>query len=399
MKSIKTDKTSWSVIIGAAFLMATSSVGPGFMTQTSAFTAKYGADFAFAIVVSIIFSFVAQINVWSIIAVSKMRGQDIANKLLPGLGYFLAFLVALGGLAFNIGNIGGASIGLNVLFGTSTSIGAAIGGILGILIFMSRKAGQALDLVTKILGTVMLCLIAYVAFITNPPVAKAVTHVFMPTNIPLFATITLVGGTVGGYITFSGGHRLIDANITGVENLPLVQRSAKMGMAVDATVRILLFLAVLGVVTLGFNLDPKDPAGSAFLQAAGTVGYKIFGVVFFCAAMTSVIGAAYTSVSFLKTLVPTINEHENLSIMAFIFVSTCILIFMGHPAKLLILAGSLNGLILPLTLAVMLIATTKKRIVGEYKHSKILFYLGWVVVAITAYIGVISLSGILKLIP
>lgn len=244
---------------------------------------------------------------------------------MPGLGYFLAFLVALGGLAFNIGNIGGASIGLNVLFGTSTSIGAAIGGILGILIFMSRKAGQALDLVTKILGTVMLCLIAYVAFITNPPVAKAVTHVFMPTNIPLFATITLVGGTVGGYITFSGGHRLIDANITGVENLPLVQRSAKMGMAVDATVRVLLFLAVLGVVTLGFNLDPKDPAGSAFLQAAGTVGYKIFGVVFFCAAMTSVIGAAYTSVSFLKTLVPTINEHENLSIMAFIFVSRCYL--------------------------------------------------------------------------
>ena len=397
MKSIKTNKTNWSVLIGAAFLMATSSVGPGFMTQTASFTAKYGADFAFAIVISVIFAFIAQINVWSIIAVSKMRGQDIANKLLPGLGYFVAFLVALGGLAFNIGNVGGASIGLNILFGTSTSVGAGIGGAIGILIFMSRKAGKALDLVTKILGTVMLCLIAYVAFVTNPPVLEAVTHAFMPTNMPLFATITLVGGTVGGYITFSGGHRLIDANITGVENLPLVQRSAKIGMAVDATVRVLLFLAVLGVVTLGFNLDPKDPAGSAFLHAAGTVGYKIFGVVFFCAAMTSVIGAAYTSVSFLKTLSKTINKYENISIMIFIFVSTCILIFMGHPAKLLILAGSLNGLILPVTLAVMLIATTKKHIVGDYKHSKVLFYLGWVVVIITAYIGVISLHGIMKL--
>ena len=35
-----------------------------------------------------------------------MRGQDIANKVLPGLGYFIAFMVALGGLAFNIGNVG-----------------------------------------------------------------------------------------------------------------------------------------------------------------------------------------------------------------------------------------------------------------------------------------------------
>ena len=39
-----------------------------------------------------------------------MRGQDIANKVLPGLGYIVAFLISLGGLAFNIGNIGGASI-------------------------------------------------------------------------------------------------------------------------------------------------------------------------------------------------------------------------------------------------------------------------------------------------
>ena len=123
----------------------------------------------------------------------------------------------------------------------------------------------------------------------------------------------------------------------------------------------------------------------------------LFGIVFFCAAITSVIGAAYTSVSFLKTLIPVVNRNEKLTIMGFIFVSTCILIFLGKPATLLVLAGSLNGLILPITLAVMLIATTKKRIVGEYKHPKILLYLGWIVVIVSAYIGVTSLGGIMKL--
>ena len=394
---IVTGKKNLSVLIGAAFLMATSSIGPGFITQTASFTSQYKLDFAFAILVSVIFSVVAQLNVWSIIAVSKQRGQDISNKVLPGLGYFIAFLIALGGLAFNIGNIGGAAMGIQILTGLDITITAAISGMLGILLFCSPKMGGVLDTSTKIFGMIMLVLIAYMAIVTAPPVSEAVKHAFIPDVPPLLATITLIGGTVGGYITFAGGHRLVDAGITGVEHLKDVRQSAFMGMTIDAVVRTLLFLAVLGVVTMGFSLDPKDPAGSAFLYGAGEIGHKIFGIVFFCAAITSVIGAAYTSVSFLKTLIPVVNRNEKLTIMGFIFASTCILIFLGKPATLLVLAGSLNGLILPITLAVMLIATTKKRIVGEYKHPKILLYLGWIVVIVSAYIGVTSLGGIMKL--
>lgn len=167
MKPI-TGKASFSVLLGAAFLMATSSIGPGFMLQTAAFTNELKADFAFAIVISVIFSIIAQLNVWTIIGVSQMRGQDIANKVLPGLGYIVAFLISLGGLAFNIGNIGGASMGLNIIFGIDTTTAAAISGILGILLFTSKKMGGVLDNTAKVLGTVMLVLIAYVAFSTNP---------------------------------------------------------------------------------------------------------------------------------------------------------------------------------------------------------------------------------------
>ncbi len=396
MKPI-TGKASLSVLLGAAFLMATSSIGPGFMLQTAAFTNELKADFAFAIVVSLIFSLVAQLNVWSIIAVSQMRGQDIANKVLPGLGYLVAFLVALGGLAFNIGNVGGAAMGLNIIFGIDTTTGAAISGMIGILLFASKKMGGVLDTTAKVLGMVMLLLIAYVASSTNPPVGQAASQAILPDQVPWLATVTLIGGTVGGYITFSGGHRLIDAGVTGLGHLSDVRRAAFMGLTVDALVRILLFLAVLGVVSMGFVLDPKDPAGSAFLLGAGPVGHILFGIVFFCAALTSVVGAAYTSVSFLKTLFKPVEKYEKLTIMAFIFVSTCILMGIGKPAALLILAGSLNGLILPVTLAVMLVATHKKNIVGEYKHNRLLYGAGWIVVIVTAYMGLTSLGGISKL--
>ena len=390
-------KNNLSVLLGAAFLMATSAIGPGFMTQTAVFTKDMGATFAFVILVSVIMSFVAQLNVWRVLAVSKMRGQDIANKVLPGLGYFITFLVCLGGLAFNIGNVGGAALGFQVLFDLDLKIAALVSGALGVIIFSFKSASKLMDKLTQVLGAMMILLIGYVAFSTNPPVGSAIKETFIPSSINLMAIITLIGGTVGGYIMFSGGHRLIDAGIVGEENLPQVNKSAILGMSVATIVRIFLFLAVLGVVSLGNQLDAGNPAADAFKIAAGTVGYKIFGLVFLAAALTSIVGAAYTSVSFLKTLFKVVKDYENLFIIGFIVVSTLILIFLGKPVKLLVLAGSLNGLILPITLAITLIASKKTEIVGKYKHSNILFLLGWVVVVVTAYIGVQSLSKLAEL--
>ena len=390
-------KNNLSVLLGAAFLMATSAIGPGFMTQTAVFTKDMGATFAFVILVSVIMSFVAQLNVWRVLAVSKMRGQDIANKVLPGLGYFITFLVCLGGLAFNIGNVGGAALGFQVLFDLDLKIAALVSGALGVIIFSFKSASKLMDKLTQILGAMMILLIGYVAFSTNPPVGTAIKETFIPSSINLMAIITLIGGTVGGYIMFSGGHRLIDAGIVGEENLPQVNKSAILGMSVATIVRVFLFLAVLGVVSLGNQLDAGNPAADAFKIAAGTVGYKIFGLVFLAAALTSIVGAAYTSVSFLKTLFKVVKNYENLFIIGFIVVSTLILIFLGKPVKLLVLAGSLNGLILPITLAITLIASKKTEIVGKYKHSNILFLLGWVVVLVTAYIGVQSLSKLAEL--
>lgn len=390
-------KNNLSVLLGAAFLMATSAIGPGFMTQTAVFTKDMGATFGFVILASVIMSFVAQLNVWRVLAVSKMRGQDIANKVLPGLGYFITFLVCLGGLAFNIGNVGGAALGFQVLFDLDLKIAALVSGALGVIIFSFKSASKLMDKLTQILGAMMILLIGYVAFSTNPPVGTAVKETFVPSSINLIAIITLIGGTVGGYIMFSGGHRLIDAGIVGEENLSQVNKSAILGMSVATIVRIFLFLAVLGVVSLGNQLGAENPAADAFKIAAGTVGYKIFGLVFLAAALTSIVGAAYTSVSFLKTFFKVVKDYENLFIIAFIVVSTLILIFLGKPAKLLVLAGSLNGLILPITLAITLIASKKQDIVGKYKHSNVLFFLGWVVVVVTAYIGVKSLSKLAEL--
>ena len=104
-------------LIGALFLMATSAIGPGFITQTATFTQQLGAAFAFGILVSVLIDLAVQLNIWRMITLSGKRASDLANDALPGSGYVLAVLIVIGGLVFNIGNIGGAGLGLNVLLG------------------------------------------------------------------------------------------------------------------------------------------------------------------------------------------------------------------------------------------------------------------------------------------
>ncbi len=387
----KPTKSNWSVLLGAAFLMGASAIGPGFLTQTAVFTEQLLASFGFVILMSIILDIGVQVNVWRIIAVSKKRGQDIANMVLPGLGYFLAFAVALGGLAFNVGNIGGAGLGMNVLFGIDVRIGAVITAAIAIGIFLSKEAGVAMDKIARYLGLMMVLLTLYVAFQSNPPVGEAVFRTFAPETIDVFAIITLVGGTVGGYITFAGGHRLLDAGISGKENLHQVTKSSVTGIVIASIMRIFLFLAVLGVVATGFKLDPNNPPASVFMEAAGMVGYKMFGLVLWAAGITSVVGAAYTSVSFLRTLSKKIDQNNSKVIIGFIVVSTIIFALIGEPVLLLILAGAFNGLILPVALGTLLIAAYKKEIVGDYKHPMWLTIFGAIVFIATAYLAAVTL--------
>ena len=64
-------------------------------------------------------------------------------------------------------------------------------------------------------------------------------------------------------------------------------------------------------------------------------------------------------------------------------------------AVLLVLAGALNGLILPITLGVCLIASQKKSVMGEdYHHPVLLLVLGIVVVVVSGYLGITSLSSL-----
>lgn len=395
----KITNSQWTHLISSAFLMMTSAIGPAFLTQTAVFTESHGASFAFVILISVIISIGAQLNIWRILTGTGKYAQDIANEVLPGFGYVLSFLIVLGGVAFNIGNVAGGGLGLQAIFGLEPVLGAIIIGLICIIVFSIRNGKSLVDRLVQILGTVMLLLCIFVAIKAQPPLGEVAYRTVVPENLSntVMPIITIVGGTVGGYITFSGAHRLIESGMTGEENIRYTSISSVVGILATGVMRVFLFLAVLGTIYQGAQLAPANPAAAAFEFSLGRLGGVLFGLILFCAAISSVIGAAYTSASFIRTFHPIFDRYNNWVIVGFIALSTIIFAFVGQPVTLLILAGAFNGLILPITLGLSLIAANKKSITGNYKHPLWMTIYGVIAALVTLIVGIISLGGLSQL--
>jgi Mn2+/Fe2+ NRAMP family transporter len=389
-------KRGYTAVLGAAFLMATSAIGPGFLTQTAKFTSQLGASFGFAILVSVVFDLIAQLTIWRVLIGSGLRAQMVANGLLPGLGHLLSLLVALGGLAFNVGNVAGAGLGLNVLFGLDVRLGAVVSAAIGIALFLSKDAGRAMDRFAQLMGGLMVLVAGYVAVAADPPVGEAVTRTVLPAAVDPLAIITIVGGTVGGYITFAGAHRLLDAGLAGPEAVPQALRSATLGIGVASLMRVVLFLGALGVVAHGgpTAIDPANPPAAVFRAAAGEIGYRFFGVVIWAAAITSVVGSSYTSVSFLRTMRPSWDRLVTPMILGFIIVSTLVFLAVGNPVRVLIVVGAINGMILPVSLVTMVLAARRAGLREHVRLSPILGAAALMVAIVMAELGRRSIAGL-----
>jgi Mn2+/Fe2+ NRAMP family transporter len=65
--------------------------------------------------------------------------------------------------------------------------------------------------------------------------------------------------------------------------------------------------------------------------------------------------------------------------------------------RLLILAGALNGLVLPATLLVTLVVARRPGLLGGYRHPRWLESAGWAALAVASAAAVLSLGDLRRL--
>jgi Mn2+/Fe2+ NRAMP family transporter len=245
----------------------------------------------------------------------------------------------------------------------------------------------------------MIALTAYVAVTSKPPVGRALKNVVLPESISFLAITTLLGGTIGGYIIYAGAHRLLDSGITGQQNVGSISRTSVIGVITTGVMRVVLFLAILGVVAAGAHLNPNNQAGSAFHHAAGQVGLRLFGIVFWAAAISSVIGASYTSITFITSRTRTGGRTRTGLVVAFIAVTAIAYVLIGAaPTTLLVFAGAFNGVLLPIGVGIILwVATARRDVLNDYHYPRWLLVIGWAAWVLTVYLAVSSVRPAIDL--
>lgn len=369
---------SSGAISGAAFLMATSAIGPGFINNTSLFTQELGANFGFIILAALLLDIIIQLCVWLTIGLKGQYAQEIANEIIPGSGHVLSILIASGGFVFNIGNMAGCVLGLQLLTGLSLFPSVVISMAVALPVLFVGK-GKALDRFSFLLGVVMIGLMLWAVFSLDVPWGAAIHSTILPEKTDTSILLTIIGGTVGGYISFAGAHHLVDSGISGQEHFYQVRASAVRGIIITSLMRYLLYLAAFAVVAAGIVLAKDNPASTIFLHAAGSFGEKLFGLVLWSAAITSVVGSSYTSFSFVQTLHPVFRESKKIFLTLFISASSLFLLLAGKPVKLLVLAGAFNGIILPFALLIILIIIFKNRKQPYWEKLTWISIPGWIV--------------------
>ena len=92
-------------------------------------------------------------------------------------------------------------------------------------------------------------------------------------------------------------------------------------------------------------LKPNNPVETVFMSYFGSWGKMLFGIMIWAASVTSVVGATYTSLAFLKDLNPVFYTYKKQWALVFVAVSLLINFIFGMPVNLLIFAGYLNAFI------------------------------------------------------
>lgn len=398
-KEQSSSRVAFSATLGAALVTATTQVGPGFTTQSALFGAQLLGAFFICVIVALFLDILTQANVYRIVCHTGKHGQEIAAAIHPAVGYGLTTIVVFGVCVFQFSNVSGTGLGMSALFGTIAEVSTVLCGLIAMAVFLSRSANKIINILAQVLGAVLILMALVLVFIAQPPLKEIPVQMAQAdVSSLLLPTITILGSVCGGYGAYIGSHRLLDSGVSGSENYYLYKRTQALGTTTVYVLRVLLVLVTFGAVMHGASIDMSNPAPSSYQAVAGMFGYRLYGAVILAAGTTTILGAAAIFLSFTKTYFRWIQEHERLTSIIFIGICTIVDVFLGQPVNLVVAAGSINTLVLPFTMLVMLIASHSKRIMGEdYKHPVWMTAGAAAVFVLSAYLSTKNLPNLLAL--
>ena len=401
----------WFQNIGPGTLVAAAFIGPGTVTLCTLAGVNFGFNLLWAMLLSIIATIILQEMAARLGLISQKGLSEVIREELknPILNQFITILIlsaiVVGNASYEAGNISGGILGLETIFGEfkynfgDLSINF-MSIIIGVIAFVLLYIGNYKFLEKALVTLVFLMSFSFVitAVVTRPNILQILKGMFVPRfpDKSLLTIIGLIGTTVVPYNLFLHAslvkerwHKKEDLIFAKKDTFISILLGGLVSMSIIVSAASISSTNILNAADLAKGLAPLYGDFAKYFLALGLFAAGI------TSAITAPLAAAYVAKGCLGFKGGLQSKSFRLVWIIILFLGVLFSSIGIKPIEIIKFAQVANGMLLPVIAGILLWIMNKKNILENYVNSKFQNILGFIILAITIFLGA---KGILKVI-
>lgn len=392
--------------IGPGVLVAAAFIGPGTITACTIAGVSFGYALLWAMLLSIVATMVlqemaARLGIVTQKGLADIIKQELQNKWLKVFVITVVLgAILIGNTAYEAGNLGGATLGLEAIFGKLYNKFYPL--IIGVLSFVLLWLGSYKSLEKIFVGLIGLMSFSFIitAILTKPNLSKIISGLFIPSmpSDSLLTVIALVGTTVVPYNLFLHAS-LVNEKWKSKSDLKTARWDTIISIGLGGVVSMCVIIAAAAI--------PGDEVKNAMDLAMGleplfgnTARY-FMGIGLFAAGITSSItaplAAAYVANSCFGWKASFKDWRFRMVWISILLIGVVFLSFGIKPIEVIKFAQVANGILLPAIAVLLVWMVNKSSVMGAYKNTVIQNIGGYLIIAFSLFLGLKSIFKVIGL--
>lgn len=383
--------------IGPGALVAAAFIGPGTVTTATIAGSSYGYTLLWAVLFSIIATYVlqemtARLGVVGGMGIGEALRQKVQHPILKFLAAFLVLgAILVGNAAYEAGNITGAVLGFDHL-ATGLPFNPlilVIGGITFGILFLGKYVFIERFLIVLVGWMGLIFLIAAIA--VRPNLLEIGSGLLLP-KLPensLLMVVGLIGTTVVPYNLFLHAAS-VQERWTNPDKLP----NARWDLFFSILLGGLITMAILitaAATAQGKNIQNANDLAVGLVPLLGDWSSWFLTFGFFTAGLSSAITAPLAAAFATSEILGWKKDLQSFRFRAvWMLVLTTGIVFSCwgfKPAQVITFAQIANGLLLPIIATFLLWIMNDAKIMGIHVNSKKINWIGSIIIIITLLLG------------
>lgn len=393
--------------LGPGPLIAAAFIGPGTVTLCTLAGVKFGMSLLWTLLIAVLASITLQsmavkIGIIGKKSITEALKDEISNPVIKYIIITLIFMtILIGNTAYEAGNISGAVMGLETLFGQikidfkdfSLNIHAIIIGLLaGALLWI----GKYRIIERCLIGLVIIMSIAFLftAIATRPSLLSVLSGLlsFKAPAGSLLTIIGLVGTTIVPYNLFLHAE-LVKEKWNDKGDLKFALKDLIIALGLGGLISLSIVITASSIKATDINTVGDLALGLE--SVFGTFSRQFLAIGLFAAGITSTITAPLAAA---YVVCGCFGLSTNLQSNYFKFIWLSIILFgvffSATGLKLITIiqfAQITNGVLLPIMVGLLLWMVNKSSLLGNFKNNNSQNAIGFIIILVSLFLSLRTL--------